>query len=736
MRRCLIWAVWLSLAFGSSSAAQSSARRVLILYSFESGYATDRALTEVVRAELNRRWPVPIDFFEISLQPAPSSEVFEEEPVLNYLRSALAGHDLDLVVTTSGPAAVFVRKHHDELFPTTPVLLSSLDRRWVEDKVLRDRETVVAISIEPGRVVEDVLEVLPTTSTIAVVLGSSPLEKFWRNEMSRTFQRFEDKIRFVWLSDLSFGEMLDRTAELPANSAILCFVYSVDARGVAHAEPRVLAALHGVANAPMFGLFSTQMGLGIVGGRLISVEEAGRQSASVAMRILRGEAPASIRTPVQEHGPPTYDWRELRRWGISEATLPAGSVVLFRQPTVWEHYKVYIFGVTLVVGLQALLITGLVMQRIRRRRIEYALRESEGRFRRVADGAPVMLWTAGPDSTVDFVNSTVLEFTGLSMEQALGDGWLGRVHPDDVAQCLRTYLPAIEARQPFRVEFRFRRADGSYRWLLDTGVPRFGPDGSLAGYIGSALDITERKDMEQALLDNRDELTRANQQNQDLAGRLINAQEAERQRIARDLHDDVSQQLAGLGIMVGSLKHRLGGPGSPPDVDRTLTTLQDRISELAQAVRNLSHELHPSVLEHAGLVATLQRHCADVAQTHHVEVNFHAADEVDAVGRDVALCLFRVAQEALANAVRHARARSILVQLTVTDESIELRVADDGTGFVVSNRARGGLGLRSIDERVRLVGGRVRLDSQVGQGTNLMVRIPLSAAMSGLVRQP
>jgi signal transduction histidine kinase len=144
--------------------------------------------------------------------------------------------------------------------------------------------------------------------------------------------------------------------------------------------------------------------------------------------------------------------------------------------------------------------------------------------------------------------------------------------------------------------------------------------------------------------------------------------------------------------------------------------------------------LHPSMLQHAGIKAALQRHCADVAEHHHLEVIFSAGDQLDSLNPDVALCLFRVAQEAITNVVRHARARTIRVHLSATNEGIELRVDDDGIGFVVSERSGVGLGLRSIDERVRLNRGHVIVESRSGEGTSLLVTIPYSAAEAELGR--
>jgi signal transduction histidine kinase len=225
----------------------------------------------------------------------------------------------------------------------------------------------------------------------------------------------------------------------------------------------------------------------------------------------------------------------------------------------------------------------------------------------------------------------------------------------------------------------------------------------------------------------KESLRQSYQENQDLAGRLIHAQEEERARIARDLHDDLGQQLAIVSVMLNGLDGKVGKPGSEPEVDQTLATLQGCTSALFDSVRNLSHELHPAVLEHLGLVAALRRHCSDIDRLHPLNVTFSAGDNIQ-LQPDLALCLFRVAQETLTNAVRHGHARTIRVSLTTTADIVELNVVDDGVGFVAGERTRSGLGLRSIHERVRFMRGNVSVDSRPGQGTNVLVRIPIGAA--------
>ena len=226
---------------------------------------------------------------------------------------------------------------------------------------------------------------------------------------------------------------------------------------------------------------------------------------------------------------------------------------------------------------------------------------------------------------------------------------------------------------------------------------------------------------------------RASARIEDLAGRLITSQEAERSRIGRDLHDDVCQRLAVLAMMLSGLKHRLIGSSPRPDLAEVVTTLQERTSTLATDVRNLSHDLHPSVLDHAGLVPVLQAHCDEFARQQTVEVIFSADEGVRSVDGSAALCVYRVTQEALANTARHAHARHAQVRLARTPESVELDVSDDGVGFDAEHHNGDGLGLRSIRERVRFAKGSVRIESQPGHGTTLLVRIPLSTVRSEVV---
>jgi signal transduction histidine kinase len=213
-----------------------------------------------------------------------------------------------------------------------------------------------------------------------------------------------------------------------------------------------------------------------------------------------------------------------------------------------------------------------------------------------------------------------------------------------------------------------------------------------------------------------------------LAGRLITAQEAERSRIARELHDDINQQLASLSIALSGVKRRLQN-GEAEGVAEEVTRLQQRIVDVTHVTRQLSHELHPGVLQHAGLVAALRGHCAEFGAQHGIDVTFAAGAGINGVPAETALCLYRVTQEALRNIAAHAGARTAWVALSLAKASLELSIVDDGQGFNLAQARRdGGVGLVSMDERVRLIGGSLRIETQPQRGTELRVRVPIRGA--------
>lgn len=345
-----------------------------------------------------------------------------------------------------------------------------------------------------------------------------------------------------------------------------------------------------------------------------------------------------------------------------------------------------------------------------RKLAQEAIRESEGRFRLVANTAPVLIWMSGEDKLCTFFNDTWLEFTGQSLESQLGNGWAKLVHPDDLQKCLDIYAGAFDRRERFRMEYRLRRFDGAFRWIVDIGVPRFNPDRSFAGYIGSCIDVTESKLAEEAL--------------SSVSRRLIDAQEQERTRIARELHDDISQRIALLSIELGEIKHQL--ENSAPDASSQIQGTAKRIVELGKDVHAISHRLHSSQLEYLGIAAAAAGFCRELSDQQKVKIDFAHGGLPRTVPHETSLCLFRVLQEALQNAVKYSGVKRFSVQLQGAADEIHLTVRDSGTGFDAQAAMNGrGLGLISMRERVTLVKGTISIASRPKEGTEINVRVPV-----------
>ena len=354
-------------------------------------------------------------------------------------------------------------------------------------------------------------------------------------------------------------------------------------------------------------------------------------------------------------------------------------------------------------------VIGMVADITERKRAEEAIKESERRFRLVADTAPVMIWMSGPDKRPTYFNRPWLDFTGRS-EIDLQNGHAALVHPDDYQKCHEVYCRGFDQRQPFRKECRLRRQDGQYRWMLDIGVPRFHQDGSFAGYIGSCIDITEQKLAEETL--------------SSISRQLIEAQEQERTWIAREMHDDINQRLSIVAMELDRQGQNL--QASADELRWSMAEVYKQISELSSDIHSMSHRLHSLKLDSLGLAAAAKSFCCELAERQDVEVQFSSERVPRKLPEAISLCLFRVLQEALQNAVKHSGVRYFRVSLVGSTNQVALTVCDEGRGFRPEEvLPKGGLGLTSMKERLNLVGGKFDIDSKPSRGTIIRAFVPM-----------
>ena len=349
-------------------------------------------------------------------------------------------------------------------------------------------------------------------------------------------------------------------------------------------------------------------------------------------------------------------------------------------------------------------------ERIRARELR---RESDELFRMLADTAPVMIWVSGPDSSCTFFNHQWLEFTGRSMEEELGMGWVEGVHTDDLQSCLNVYVSSFEERRSFTMEYRFRRADGQYRWMVSTGVPRYASDGEFAGFVGSCVDISDRKHSERAL--------------QDLTARLFMLQDEERQRVAAELHDGLGQSLA---IIKNRAQMGLRSQDNPERIMEQLEEISATAAASILEVREIAHNLRPYELDRLGLGAAIEAMVERVSNSTSISLSAELESVENFLAPEAETSVYRVIQEALSNVIRHSNATAARIEIRLSGRSMTISIHDNGKGIPVSSSngdSAGGFGLAGIAARVRGLGGSFEINSNPEGGTTLTVRLESNA---------
>jgi signal transduction histidine kinase len=520
----------------------------------------------------------------------PRNQFFEEyidedrlgasdERLEETLREKYADKKMDLVIGDGRPGFTFLLRRGEELWPGTPKLFYFVDFRELPAK-LPPNMTGVTSNFDFGAILDMALQLKPETRRVFYVGGVNPWEQTWRGFAEQDFKRFAGRVEITYLNNLPFAELLDRLGRLPTNSAVIYAELLQDAGGHVYVPGRVCPLIAAASNAPVYGPFDTYIGCGIVGGPVLDMRDLAAQTARLGLRVLErgttsGFPVESSKTQVQ------VDWRQLQRWGISEAKLPPGTVVQFRTPSLWEQYKWFLVAGLAALVAQLILIVILLTQMRRRKKSDLAVKH--------------------------------------------------------------------------------------------------------------------------------------------LSGRLINAGEEERKRIARELHDDIVQRLSLLSVEC-SLMERDATADEATRRDSLHKQLQ-RLNEIITDVHNLSHQLHSNQLEMLGLGVVLEDLCQQLSKKHGVAVQL--IDEVQGpIDEDLALCFYRVAQEALNNSLKYSGSSRVDVRLTAIDGTLRMTVKDYGAGFDPAAAANG-LGLATMRERLRLVEGKLLVHSKLGAGTELRAQARL-----------
>jgi PAS domain S-box-containing protein len=339
--------------------------------------------------------------------------------------------------------------------------------------------------------------------------------------------------------------------------------------------------------------------------------------------------------------------------------------------------------------------------------------ESERLYRDMADAAPMLLWLTEQDGRRTFFNRRWLELTGKTLDELTGPAWPASVHPDDLSAWMYRFQTAVRNCERFECEYRLRAADNQFRWMQDVALPRIGADGEYLGFVGSSIDTTERRRVEKAL--------------HQLSGRLLELQDDERRRIARELHDTTAQNLAVLSMNLSVVKDASRILGQKPR--QAVADSLDLAEQCSREVRTLSYLLHPPLLDELGLVSALRSYSTGFTQRTGIQIELKI-EEIGRLPGEIETTLFRIVQEALTNVHRHSGSPRAEVRIIRDPKEVMLQVADEGRGVapgvldVISEGASIGVGVAGMRERAGQLGGHLKIGSGT-RGTTITAILPL-----------
>jgi PAS domain S-box-containing protein len=696
--------------FAGSGGTAPAPKNVLLLFS-DLGQRAN--FLDLFETSLRSQEPGPITFYEAYLESPQGGEASYLQSEADTLRRRYSGLTLDAVVAVGPSALQFAFEYRDRIFPGVPIAFTGLATRQFAGQTWPG-VTGLTTPVGLGETIDLALRLQPDTTTVAVIAPRE--DPYWLAATHTELLRYHDRIREVYFYGPANRELFEKVTALPAHSIVL-FHFAPPASG----QPPLagLDLIDAVAEkVPTYSAWqSLCLGHGCIGGAYENNAREIVQFAELTARLLAGARPESI--PVVNSASLTVqvDWRALQRWHIPESSLPPGSEVLYQERSLWERGRGYFIAGAVVIALQTMLISALFWQRAQKRKTEQALSQSEQKFSKSFRRSPLAVTlTRLRDARYVDVNDTFEQQTGWTRQDVVGRTPLD-IHlwenPDERTSMVEQLRTTGHVRD---LEFRARRKDGTIITALGS-AELIDVNGEPCALCVVA-DITERKLAEEALAG--------------VGRKLIEAQEAERTHIARELHDDVNQRIAVLAMNLHMLRQGL----SPSEVGtgERLDDAYEQVRSLSADIQALSHRLHSSQLEYVGLKGAVTGFCRELSERQKLKIELRVDNLPEMLPPEVSLCLFRVLQEAVHNALKYSGTGECDVSLTGTATHIQLIVRDSGAGFDPGNLKGQGLGLISMRERLRLVKGQLSIESRPGLGTTIRATVPVDMRVPVLSR--
>jgi len=507
------------------ASGQEPPKRVLIFASEDQHVPAITITNQAIRSALKNSSPVQFQFFyEAQDNFRISNEKYEGE-LVRLLQRKYDGEHIDLIYALGRPALIFLLQHQSELFTGTPVIYIVNDLTRVADLKLESNVTGVGGKIELSPTLDIALALQPQTQRVVVVAGKASSDTALVELAHREFRPYEGKVEFTYLTGLPIEELQNRLAGLPDKSIVFYLSVQSDNADRSYNNAEVFALLAPSSSAPIYGGSQIHMGNGMIGGRLIDFEAIGTRAAEVGLRILAGESPQNI-PPQTVPSTTMFDWRELRRWGISEGKLPPGSVVRFKELTFWEQYKWRIVGVISLCTLEAMLIVMLLISRARRRQAELeskrsaAQAEAERRhLDEVVSNVPGIVWESRLEADAStrktaFVSDYVEKMLGYSVEEWHNTPrfWLSIIPEEDRARTTSESEAIFASGKEGALQFRWVAKDGRVLWVEAHLAAVCDETGKPIGLRGVTMNITDRKQAEETLHRTLEEVSRLKNQ--------------------------------------------------------------------------------------------------------------------------------------------------------------------------------------------------------------------------------
>ena len=717
--------VWLALAwllFNSGNSLGAPAQKnVLLFYDARSDMLGNIVVDRAIRSVLNEHFSIDIDirseYFE--LMPLPK----QDYPLLSsWFRRKYPGRKFDVVVAVGTTALGFVREYHEKMFKDAQIVYwgnsAALDN-WRSGPAMTgvmspklDRHLAAAVAF--------ICNLQPDLEQLIVVSGASPTDRKWEHAARGELHPLENQIAVTYLAGLSLEDVENQLRNLPPKTAILFLSMDEDGAGRHLLKANVLNEVVQKAAAPVYSLSAIHLVTGIVGGPVVNQETMAVEAARLIVRLLRGESIQEM--PVQEIPPtPMVNWNGLRRWGISQDNLPSDTVVMYKEESTWSQYRWHIFAIISLCILEGVLIFALLVYRARRRRAEKGMRESKRVLQSTIDALDARVALLDEKGTIVAVNQRWQSFAERNQADTgyqIGQNYVetcesgsecveGRMVSDGIRHLISGEL------KDFRCVYPSKGANDK-SWF-QVRVKRFHTDGVL-WLVVTCEDVTEIK--------------QAHDAQQHLTGLLLRAQDLERRRIARDLHDVTAQNMAAIKADLTLMQRgsRNLSPGAAETLEQSVSLCNQVIKEL----RTLSYLLHPPFLDEAGLVPALQWFVRGFMQRSGIQVELLVMDDIGRLATDFEMALFHVVQESLTNIHRHSGSRSAVIWLTKEQGTIHVKVRDEGHGFSLpttpNNREVAlppGVGILGMRQRLKQLGGQLEIETSP-EGTTVNATIPIS----------